>query len=117
MKITQFFGDGEHVFDLTPAMITELERKAGIGIGALCTRVFRSDFHLADLTETIRLALIGGGKSPQEAHVLVSTYTTGRPISEFLPVALRILEHVYFGTSTETEDDDQDNEKEPAADE
>ena len=33
VKHAAFFGDGDHVFALTPDMILELERKTGTGIG------------------------------------------------------------------------------------
>jgi hypothetical protein len=37
--ITAFFGDGEHQFLLTPALIVELESKCGVGIGMIAARV------------------------------------------------------------------------------
>ena len=64
---TGFFGDGERNFLLTPELIVELERKTGAGIGSLCRRLFAGEFKHAEITETIRLALIGGGTSPKEA--------------------------------------------------
>ena len=62
-----FFGDGERDFRITPELIVELERKSGAGIGGLCRRLFAGDFKHSDVTETIGLALIGGGTSPKEA--------------------------------------------------
>ena len=67
-----FFGDGERDFLLTPEIIVELERKTGAGIGGLCRRLFAGDFKHADITETIRLGLIGGGTSPKEADALTA---------------------------------------------
>lgn len=100
MTHVAFFGDGERAFALPPELIMELERKTGAGIGLLCRRVFDRSFALADLTETIRLALIGGGASPMEAAALVATYAAGRPISETFPLAAAILETVFFGSAT-----------------
>ena len=68
-----FFGDGERDFRVTPELIVELERKTGAGIGGLCRRLFAGDFKQVDVTETIRLALIGGGASPKDADALVAT--------------------------------------------
>lgn len=93
------FGDGEKSFRLTPEMITELERKAGAGIGALIRRVFNQEFSQADIHETIRLALIGGGQSPKDADALVAAYAINRPFIETFPLALAILETTWFGVA------------------
>jgi hypothetical protein len=97
MKITQFFGDRERAFNLTPELLTELERKTGTGIGTLCRRVFNSEYHFADLTETIRLALIGAGTGPAEANDRVTAYAANRPVAEILPLVNAILEARFFG--------------------
>jgi hypothetical protein len=92
-----FFGDAERDFKLTPPMIVELERKTGAGIGALCRRLFAGDFQHADCTETIRLALVGGGAAPKEADALVKAYAIERPLGEIYPLAVAILETLWFG--------------------
>lgn len=92
-----FFGDGKHVCHLTPPMIAELERVTNTGIGALFGRLVRQEFSLAEIVETIRLGLIGGGMVPQRAAELVETYAKGRPLAETLPVALSILDTLWFG--------------------
>lgn len=97
---TAFLGDGEKTFALTPVLIEELQRKAGAGIGTICKRVFAGHFDHADLIETIRLALIGGGTDPKEAADLMATYVLPRPIAENFTLAVAILEIVYFGTAT-----------------
>ena len=102
----QFFGDGEHDFRLSPVEILELERQTGAGIGGLCQRLFRSDFKHADVTETIRLALIGGGEKPEDAAALVAAYATTRPLAETFPLAVAILETLWFGRAQDREDDD-----------
>jgi hypothetical protein len=86
-----FFGDAEHDFALTAPLILELERKTSTGIYALGNRVFAGHCSLADVTETIRLAMIGGGTDPEEAQALVSTYTTARPIIHAYMLAVEIL--------------------------
>jgi hypothetical protein len=95
----QFFGDREREFVLTPALIVELERTTGTGIGALFRRLAANEFR--HLIETVRLGLIGGGASPEEAHALVAAYVAGRPILEAYPLALSILEALFFGGSRE----------------
>ncbi len=97
MSFPAFFGDNEHEFKLTPALVLELERKTGAGIGALCSRVFAKQFAQSDINETIRLALIGGGTAPDRAASLIASYATDRPLSETYPLAVSILEDRWFG--------------------
>jgi hypothetical protein len=92
-----FFGDAEYDFRLTPSLVIELEHKTGAGIGALCTRVFNKHFAQADIHETIRLALIGGGVAPERAAKLIASYAVDRPFSETYPLAVAILDAVWFG--------------------
>lgn len=94
---TAFFGDAEYAFRLSPTLIIELEQKTGAGIGALCTRIFNRQFAQADVDETIRLALIGGGLKPERAAALIASYVADRPLSETYPIAVAILENVWFG--------------------
>jgi hypothetical protein len=98
---TAFFGDGEHRFALTDEMIRELESLAGVGIGALYLRAVAMQFALADISEVIRLGLIGGGATPEEAHRLVHTYARRRPIAETFPLALDILDARWNGKADE----------------
>ncbi|MCB1522501.1 MAG: gene transfer agent family protein [Rhodoblastus sp.] len=102
----QFFGDAERDFALTPELIIELERVTGAGIGGLCKRLFASDFKHADLLEVVRLALIGGGETPEDAAALVAAYATTRPLAETFPLAVAILETLWFGR-TQTGADDE----------
>lgn len=101
MKHTAFLGDGNYTFALTDTAITELERLTDTGIGALYTRAIRMEFKLTDLVEIIRLALIGGGESPQEAMQLTDTYARNRPMSETYPLALDILDARWGETADE----------------
>jgi len=97
MKHVAFFGDGEKSFALTDDMIEELQRKAGIGIGAVYSRVMTGQFQLADIMETIRLGLIGGGASPKDAQALVDAYARPTPIIEAFQLAADILEARWTG--------------------
>ena len=94
---TAFFGDAEYPLRLNPVLIIELEHKTGAGIGALCARIFNRQFAQADIIETIRLSLIGGGLKPERAAALIASYAADRPLSETHPVAVAILENVWFG--------------------
>lgn len=93
-----FFGDTERTFALPPELIAELQRKTGMGIGSLCLRVPEGHFKHADLVEIIRLALIGGGTTPQEAAALADTYAAKRPLNEPYALAAAILQMIWSGT-------------------
>jgi hypothetical protein len=101
-----FFGDAERDFTLTPIYIEELERVCGAGIGAIAKRLFNGQFKHADMLQTIRLALIGGGETTQVAASLVAVYGAERPINEVLPVAVAILETAFFGKASEGKSDE-----------
>ena len=92
-----FFGDGERTFLLPAPLIEELERRCNAGIGVIAKRLFAGQFSHADILQTIRLALIGGGEKPQVADSLVQVYAADQPISEVLPLAVSILSTAFFG--------------------
>lgn len=98
-----FFGDRERAFCLTDAMVAELERLTGSGIGTLFMQIARNQFHLETLIEAIRLGLIGAGESPATAARLVETYARHRPIGEVYPLALDILDARWSGVEPATE--------------
>lgn len=100
MALTDFFGDQEYTFKLTPAVIRELETKCG-PVGAISNRVFSRNFAQADINETIRLALIGGGTAPKRAAELIAAYAEGRPLIETYELAAKILEQTMFGNPHE----------------
>lgn len=90
-RVTISFGDGDHVFRLGLDQLLELQDKTDAGPLQLLRRVQGQDWRVQDLRETIRLGLIGGGKSPAEALVLVKRYVDARPLLEGVPVALEVL--------------------------
>ena len=94
-----FLGDRERDFALTPHLIPELERLTGKGIGALVEGVRRASF--AEITSTIRLALVGAGTTPQEAAALVQIYVGPSPLGEAHLLALDILTDLWTGPAGE----------------
>lgn len=103
---TAYFGDATYAFALTDTMIDELQNKTGIGIGALYLRVVNSQFHVSDLTEVIRLGLIGGGTSPATAQRLIDAYAVNRPFDETFPLALDILDARWNGKPRDSQGDE-----------
>jgi hypothetical protein len=98
-----FFGDQKYTFKLTPELIRELESKCGAGIGLIAGRVFARQFSQAEITETLRLALIGGGTAPKRAAELIAAYAEGRPLIETYEIAAKVLEKTLFGNPHEKE--------------
>lgn len=96
-----FFGDRKREMALTAKVIPELERTTGVGIGALCENLVRGNFTYREITETIRLALIGGGTSPEEAANLVNTYVPIRPLGDAHILAADILTFLWTGSDAE----------------
>ena len=90
-----FFGDREHDFALTPHLIPELQRLTGKGIGALVDGIRHASY--AEITETIRLGLIGAGTKPADAAALVETYVPAAPLAEAHILAVDILTDLWVG--------------------
>src|SRR4051794_5622383 len=93
---TAFLGDRERTFALSAKLIVELERLTGTGVGSLAKNLFAGQFRHQDVIETIRLGLIGGGSSPEDAKALVDVYIIDRPLAEGFSLAVQILEAVWF---------------------
>jgi|GEM_PF-799639 len=105
---TAFFGDRERKFCLPTELIVELERVTGAGIGGLSRRLFAGEFSHRELLAIVRLGLIGGGTSPEEAAALVATYAEPLPITDLYAVALPIIEVRMFGASGDAPTDDRE---------
>jgi hypothetical protein len=101
-----FFGDRDRDFALSPELIMELEKVTGAGIGALSRRVIAGQFQYRDLSETIRLGLVGGGETPERAAELVKVYVAGQPLNGAHALAVAILSALWFGTAKEGSTDD-----------
>lgn len=94
-EVTGEWGDGVHAFRLTVAGLIELEQKADAPFGVVFQRLIKGEFKIADVRETIRLGLIGAGKSPVDALVLTERYIL--PLAESLPIAKAIVAASMFG--------------------
>jgi hypothetical protein len=109
------FADGTYRFALGLAQISELQEKCGVGIGGLYARVLQgrvdgdvtvghpafAAYYAADLVETVRQGLIGGGQgwvndqdvkvSAMRANDLVDRYLLALPLVEQWNLAASIL--------------------------
>ncbi|YBV97105.1 gene transfer agent family protein [Phyllobacteriaceae bacterium JZ32] len=93
------FGDKQYPFCLGWKEAASFEEEHGGSLYAILRQMLVSgSCEIRYLRGIIRWALIGGGMSSSEALGLIQRYVEGRPIGEFFPLALRILEAAYFGT-------------------
>lgn len=97
------FADGTYNFRLAWGQLIELQEKVGVGPYALLNRLNSDDFLVEDVSEVIRLGLIGGDKDlhPVKANKLVTRYVRERSIMENLPLARGILLVALFGAPDE----------------
>lgn len=94
-EVTTAWGDGEHTFKLSVAGLLELEEKTKSPFAMIFARVNAGGYSVPDVAETLRLGLIGGGKSPVDAKTIVDRYLL--PMAESAPVARLVLLGVMFG--------------------
>ena len=129
------FADGKYLFALPLPRIDELQRKTGVGIGALFARVLKgcaqvgddivqapshAEFHALDLIETIRQGLIGGGRgevdgaevkvTPVLAQRLIDNYVNCEPLAEAWAVAAAVLGAAVVGYDEPKKKADNPNE-------
>jgi len=93
------FAGRDRVFCLRIGEIGELETLCGSGIGAIYTRIATLQLKMADLRETIRLGLIGGGAIASEADFLVARYVDDAPLNTHLQLAADILKALFEGAA------------------
>lgn len=96
-SITIDWADGTYTFRLPIAQIEELQEKTDCGPYFLFNRIASGQWRIADLRETIRLGLIGGGMKPTKARVLVERYVDARPYAESIKPAQAILGAALIG--------------------
>jgi hypothetical protein len=84
------FAGRDRRFQLRLGEISELERVAGAGIGAITERVITGKFYARDIWDTLRLGLEGGGMDEPEATALLSRYRD-KPLIPYVGLASDIL--------------------------
>lgn len=89
---------GEDQFCLSKVgLILDLEDKCKAGIGIIAGRLESGTYGLNDVRETIRLGLMGGGKTPDKAMTLVRNNVDENPLSHSVLLAYAIIRAVLFG--------------------
>jgi hypothetical protein len=101
---TLIWADGEHRFRLRIRELRELQDKCDAGPAQIMMRLVQHTWRVDDILQTIRLGLIGGGKSPTDALVLVKRYVEDRPLAENVVVAAEIIAAAISGDPKEDPD-------------
>src|SRR5262245_31460204 len=87
-EIELTWGDGEHKFNIAKLkLILELEENCKAGVAEIYYRISNGKWKWEDIRETLRLGLIGGGATPQQALRLINRYCDDRPWTESLLTA------------------------------
>lgn len=97
---TIIWANGEDQFCLSKVgLILDLKSKCNAGIAVILKRIAEKDFYLSDIRETIRLGLIGGGKSPEAAMAAVKHHVdlNAHGLAPSVMVAYAVLEAVLIG--------------------
>lgn len=95
------FGDGAHAFRLAWGQLVELQEKCDAGPYVVLRRLMDGSWRMADIAETIRIGLVGGGMAPGEAIKLVRRYVEARPPMESILHAQAILSAALMGAPEE----------------
>lgn len=96
-RIELDWGDGTYAFRLAIGQLAELQDKTDAGPLVLFERLRTGAWRVEDITNTIRLGLIGGGMPPADALKKVRAYVEERPWTENVPAAMMILMAALYG--------------------
>lgn len=95
------FGDGTHKFRLPWGELVNLQEACDAGPYVILSRLQDGTWRLADIRETIRYGLIGGGLEPSAALKLVREYVEQRPPVESVIYAQVVLSAALMGAPEE----------------
>lgn len=85
------WADGDYTFRLGWGEIALLQEATDCGPLFLMERLAGKHWRIGDISNTIRLGLIGGGTKPEDALKLVRAYVESRPPMENVMMAYAIL--------------------------
>lgn len=90
-SVTFEWADSEYTFRMPIKQLQALEEVCDAGARWLYMRIEAGMEKSKDISEPIRFGLIGGGKTPDEARVLVNRWVYDRPWHENIDPAKAIL--------------------------
>lgn len=101
-SITLPFADGDYTFRLAWGELTKLQEACDAGPFLIWSDLLNGQWRVEQITNVIRLGLIGGGRQPEEALKLVRGYVEDRPPLQTLALAQGILGAALQGAPDET---------------
>lgn len=101
MKTTLTWQGGEHDFALPIGQLRALQDRCDAGPAHVLGRLASGQWRVDDVTETIRLALMGGGMDRKEASRLVTLHVEEKPLAQSVTLASAVLMSALY----EPEDD------------
>jgi hypothetical protein len=99
--VTFDWADGTHSFRLAWGQLSELQEKCEAGPYVVLQRLHSGEWRVEDISNIIRLSLIGGKMEPVAALKLVRAYVEARPPMENLVPAQVILSAALMGAPEE----------------
>jgi hypothetical protein len=95
-----FWSGGEDDFCAAKiGTLLAIEDRCGSGVGAIYQRIINGDWKVYDVSEVIRLALIGAGMSAEDAKKKTDVHVLQNPngLAPSLLVSMKILEAALVG--------------------
>lgn len=94
------WANGPNIFNIQQlGLLLDLEAKCDAGLAVIMARLEGGAWRVADVRETIRLGLIGGGMDPKAAHAVVLRHVDANPHG-YAPsalVAYEVVRQAMFG--------------------
>jgi len=100
-RIELDWADGTYSFRLAWGELAQLQEACDAGPYVIFERLRRSTWRIEDISNVIRLGLIGGGMTPADALKKTRAYVEDRPPVESLTFALGILSAGLLGAPDE----------------
>tara|TARA_R110002020_G_scaffold53905_8_gene150488 strand:+ start:19449 stop:19862 length:414 start_codon:yes stop_codon:yes gene_type:complete len=95
------WGDDTFRFAMKWGELAELQEKTDAGPYVILQRLHNGSWRVEDISNVIRLGLIGGGMAPEQALKKVRFYVQQRPPLESVPYAIAILSTALLGATDE----------------
>lgn len=100
-SITLTWGDGDFKFRLGWAELEELQEKTDAGPYVVLQRLHNGTWKVQDISNVIRMGLIGGGMPPDQAIKKIRFYVEQRPPMESIHHAIAVLSAALLGAPDE----------------
>jgi hypothetical protein len=95
------WADGYYTFRLAWGELIELQEKCDAGPFVIFKRFMDNTWKAQDISETLRLGLIGGGMEVAKARILVQRYVQKEPLLQNVIHAQAVLGAAIFGVDEE----------------